>query len=328
MPSPAKQRDVELDAWVVAQRAPRAVLDATLPYALFNEEECGPSGVAEPVATILLTNRECPWRCVMCDLWKNTLTQSLEPGIIPSQIEVALKQLQPARTIKLYNSGSFFDRRAIPLADHAAIAHQVHQFERVIVECHPSLVGDDCLTFRDQLHGQLEVAMGLETADPETLQKLNKGITLDRFQRAASFLRENAIDLRVFILVQPPYMREDDSLFWAQRSLDFAFDCGATAATLIPTRGGNGAMEALAARGEFVPPHLSMLEDSVRYGLALRRGRVFADLWDLSKAEECPHCFAQRVEALRKVNLHQRQLEKQGCARHRTTVCRTDGAAL
>src|SRR5260370_26132042 len=43
--------------------------------------------------------------------------------------------------IKLYNSGSFFDRRAIPPADYPAIAQRVRRFERLIVECHPALMG-------------------------------------------------------------------------------------------------------------------------------------------------------------------------------------------
>jgi uncharacterized Fe-S cluster-containing MiaB family protein len=80
------------------------------------------SGAVVPVATIFLTNRECPWRCLMCDLWRNTLVDSVPAGAIPEQIEFALRQLPPARHIKLYNSGSFFDRRAIPPEDFPAIA--------------------------------------------------------------------------------------------------------------------------------------------------------------------------------------------------------------
>ena len=32
-----------------------------------------PTGGCVDVATLFLTNRECPFRCLMCDLWKNTL---------------------------------------------------------------------------------------------------------------------------------------------------------------------------------------------------------------------------------------------------------------
>jgi hypothetical protein len=59
-------------------------------------------------------------------------------------------------------------------------------------------------------------------------------------------------------------MRPEESLHWAQRSLDFAFDCGATAVTLIPTRGGNGAMESLAQSGEFTLPAISTVEQAAR----------------------------------------------------------------
>ena len=100
------------------------------------------------------------------------------------------------------------------------------------------LVSDACLRFRDCLLNQLEIAMGLETVHPEILDRLNKRMTLDQFSAAAEFLRSNAIDLRVFILVQPPFMPSAEALHWTERSLDFAFACGATVATLIPTRGG------------------------------------------------------------------------------------------
>ena len=92
--------------------------------------------------------------------------------------------------------------------------------------------------------------MGLETAHPEVLARLNKRMTLDQFSRAATFLRRNEIDLRVFILVQPPYMPAAEALQWAERSLDFAMEHGATAAVLIPTRAGNGVMDELILRGD------------------------------------------------------------------------------
>ena len=55
------------------------------------------SGIIEDTAIIFLTNRECPFHCLMCDLWKNTTDVSLPAGAIPEQIEWALKQLPEAR---------------------------------------------------------------------------------------------------------------------------------------------------------------------------------------------------------------------------------------
>lgn len=257
------------------------ILDPHRAWQFFVEDEISARGVVGPVSTVFLTNRRCPWQCVMCDLWKNTLSETVPVGAIPAQIEHALAHLPAARDIKLYNSGSFFDPHAIPPEDYGAIAAMVQPFERTIVECHPALIGDECLRFRNMLPGRFEIAMGLETVDPEVLPKLNKGMTLDLFARAARFLRNNDIDLRVFILLQPPFMAAADAVYWAERSLDFAFDCGATAATVIPTRGGD------------TPPSPEMLEASVRYGLALKRGRVFSDLWDMPQS-----CVRERLRAM------------------------------
>jgi hypothetical protein len=305
--------DLERDKWVLERRAGRETLDPLKPYLFFVEQELSASGDILPVATIFLTNRECPWRCVMCDLWRNTLTTAVPLGAIPSQIDFALSQQPAARVLKLYNSGSFFDARAIPVEDHPAIADRANNFGRLIVEIHPALVSDDCLRFRDRLKCRFEIAMGLETVHPDILPKLNKRMTLQQFSSAATFLRTHNIDLRVFVLVQPPFMQFEEAVLWAQRSIDFAFDCGAAAVTVIPTRGGNGAMEALAANGQFSAPRLETLEDSFSYGLSLKRGRVFADLWDAGKIPSCLACRTPRIARLRRMNLSQTDLSPVRC---------------
>jgi radical SAM enzyme (TIGR01210 family) len=325
------ERPKDRDRWIVARRPERNRVDSSRPVAFLIEKEPAESGEVQNVATIFLASRECPWRCLMCDLWKNTLVETVPRGAIPIQIDHALKELaasssekeysringrtaaasgaQPApafaKRIKLYNSGSFFDPRAIPGEDYQPIARRVQHFERVIVECHPALVGKSCLRFRDLLTGQLEVAMGLETAHPQILEKLNKRMTLDQFSRAAEFLGRHEIRLRTFVLLKPPFLTETEALDWAKRSIDFAFDCGAIVVSLIPTRSGNGALDELAKRDQFAPPRLVTLETALAYGLALGRGRVFADLWDVEKFSSCSACFAGRVERLQQMNLRQ-----------------------
>lgn len=316
MTFPAPVDDAALDRWIIERRPPRNSLDPLRPYLFFAEEECSRDGEVVAVNTLFLTNRECPWRCLMCDLWKNTLTDTVPPGAIPAQMDYALARLPAARHIKLYNSGSFFDPRAIPPEEFPAIAARVAGFERVIVESHPALAGTSCLRFRDMLTGRLEVAMGLETVHTEVLARLNKRMALDQFARAAEFLTSHGVDLRAFILVNPPYLRGPEALEWTRRSLDFAFECGASAASLIPTRAGNGALEILAQRGEFEPASIANLEAAMEYGLGLRRGRVFADVWDLRQFSTCQICYEARTTRLQRMNLEQRiavPIECQAC---------------
>ena len=301
------------DRWIIEHRPARTPVNPSQPHAFVIEQERSASGELVPIATVFLTNRECPWRCLMCDLWKQTLTESVPPGAIPNQIDYALSQLGTTagvpRQIKLYNSGSFFDPRAIPPEDYPAIAERVGTFERVIVECHPALVNERILKFRDRLGTQLEIAMGLETVHPEILPRLNKRMTTEQFAQASRFLRDHEIALRVFVLVKPPFLEESEACRWAGRSVDFAFDCGATVVSLIPTRLGNGALEALLASNEFSPPRLETFEAAVDYGIGLGRGRVFGDLWDLQLFSTCQACLPERRERLVRMN-HQQVVEQ------------------
>jgi len=288
------------------------------PYAFLVEPECSASGEVVDVATLFLTNRECPFRCLMCDLWKNTTLEPVPPGSVPRQIDYALARLPAARQIKLYNSGNFFDAKAIPTEDHAAIAERVRGFERVIVENHPKLCGPRMLAFRDAIApAEFEVALGLETVHPDVLPALNKGMTLDDFSRAAVFLRESAIDVRAFLLLRPPYLSEQEGVEWAIRSLDYAFAAGVQCCSVIPTRGGNGILEQLTDEGLFAPPSLASIEAVFDAGLAMRRGRVFMDLWDFEKFSSCPACRDRRRARLQQMNLTQQLLPPVECDRCR-----------
>jgi radical SAM enzyme (TIGR01210 family) len=292
-------------AWILEQRPTKLRPDPWKPHAFLVEPERTSSGAVEDMATLFLTNRECPFRCLMCDLWKYTTDERVPAGAIPTQIEYALSRLAPAPNIKLYNAGNFFDAQAIPPADHARIAELLSSFQTVIVECHPLLVGRRCLAFRNRLRSTLHVAMGLETVHPGVLPRLNKTLTAGDFARAAHFLVDNGIAVRAFILLRPPFLDESEGIVWAKRSLDFAFDAGVECCAVIPTRAGNGALERLADTGNFAPPRLESLEIVQEYGISLRRGRVFADLWDVEKFYRCSRCDSARVKRLSQMNLTQ-----------------------
>ena len=302
------------DRFVLARRGPRPAHDPWRHQGLLIEDERARDGRVVQVATIFLTGRECPWRCVMCDLWQHTLTVDTPPGALVRQLDDALHTLgrngASPQHVKLYNASNFFDPRAVPECDYDALAERLVAFDHVIVESHPSLIGTRVPRFLAALvHAAqggrvptFEIAMGLETSHPEALERLNKGFTVAQFAEAADRVRAHEAALRVFLLVGVPFVDARHQREWLARSVAFAFDCGATAVSLIPTRRGNGALDAL----EMTAPTLGDVEAALTLALRNAPGRVFADLWNLERFAGCAHCFAARRERLRMMNLDQR----------------------
>jgi radical SAM enzyme (TIGR01210 family) len=293
------------DRSIIDARGARNGVDPWTPYHFLNEPEHSAAGVVEDVSTIFLTNRECPFRCLMCDLWKNTTTSTVPLGAIPAQIDFALSRLPPAKHVKLYNSGNFFDAQAIPPADLTVIADGVRHFQTVIVENHPRLCDGRCGDFQDLLGTQLEIALGLETSHPPTLAKLNKQLTVKDFARACDLLLKSQIRIRAFILLKPPWTTEEQGIERAIESVRFAFDCGVNCCAVIPVRSGNGIMDQLGKDGVFAPPRLSSLEKVMRETLSWNRGRVFADLWDARQFADEPADADAQIGRLETMNLKQ-----------------------
>ena len=298
-------------------RPSRNTLDPDIPYHFLQEEEPDANGVLQKVNTIFLTGKECSFKCLMCDLWKNTLSGPTQPGAILRQIDHALKRLPAVDVIKLYNSSNFFDPKAIPPADYPGIIERLRSYKRVVVENHPKLCGESCLEFKDQLNGKLEIAMGLETIHPDVLPKLNKQLTPEDFKQAASFLRSNDIDVRAFILLNPPYLTDArENVEWVIRTVKFAFESGTQCCSIIATRSGNGIMETLAEQGLYTAPSLDTLEEVFETALLLKKGRVFVDTWEIGFLSNCPKCFQARKDRMELMNLHQQVYPRINCNCH------------
>ncbi|TWT59262.1 radical SAM protein [Allorhodopirellula solitaria] len=289
-----------------AQGEPRA-------YGVSVEHEPIGEHLTRPTLTLLLTARRCPVECVFCDLWRHNHAEPTPRGSIPQQIAAAIDSLSSpvsSWSIKLYNGGNFTDPQSIPPADWPAIAELCDPFERVIVENHATMCGDRLLRFHDLLRSKLEVAIGLETSDPNVLARQKKKMTLEDFAQAAEFLRGNDITLRCFVMLQLPYADPERCVGDAVRAVQHAADAGAGFVAIIPTRSDTVEMQQIVASGEFVPPRLRQLETALRESLAWGHAQrlhcvVTADTWDIETVRHCPDCQASRIANIEKMNLTQ-----------------------
>jgi archaeosine synthase beta-subunit len=293
------------DRRIRSLRPARPPVDPWIAHGSILEDERGPGGVVERSLTVFLAGAECPFTCSFCDLWRWTVDGPTPPGALPAQLARVLHALErpvPDR-LKLYNASNFFDRRAVPAVDVPAIAQLAHPFAAVTVESHANTIGPLTLEFARLIPGRLEVAVGLETIHPVAARHLNKRLDPAQFDRAAAFLAEHGIDLRVFVLVGAPFVEPEESVEWTVRTAEYAARRGATRIALIPVRGGNGELERLAALGRFVPPGLSQVEAALDRCLGLAPVLVAADLWDIDRLPACAECRPRRIERLRRLNL-------------------------
>jgi len=253
-------------------------------------------------ATIFLAGTECPFSCVYCDLWQETLDEATPLGSLPHQLGLALDEISQRSLIKLYNASNFFDPAAVPPADDAALVALLDGFERVTVECHPHFVGERCFSFADRLDGALEVAMGLETVHPDALPRLNKKMTLADFDACVATLRSRQIGVRAFVLLGCPFIAATEQLDWTLRSVDHAARIGVETISIIPVRGGNGALESLASEGVWSPVCLELVEEVLERALELTDAVVQVDLWDIDRLARCPACVDARRARLDTMN--------------------------
>lgn len=299
-----------------ARRRPQ--LDPFASPGHLRERERTPEGEAAGVLTLFLVGAECPFGCLFCDLWRGTIEEPTPVGAIPRQIELALAGLAGGlagvEVLKLYNASSFFDERAVPAADEAAIAALVAPFRRVVVECHPRLVGPRTLAFAARLRGRLEVAMGLETAHPAALRALRKGMTVAEYDRAAGLLARHGIDHRSFVLVGAPFVPPAERATWTQRSIAHAVGRGARVVSLLPLRRGGDRLEAAFAAGTLSPPRLSEVEEALEPWIEEKRSVVQVDAWDLERLGSCDHCAPARRARLVRLSLTGRSEPRSDCA--------------
>jgi radical SAM enzyme (TIGR01210 family) len=293
------------DRSIRALRGPKPDVDPWRAHGTLVEDERRPGGTVERALTIFLAGSECPFTCSFCDLWRYTIDGPTPPGALPRQIADALRSIDEphAERLKLYNASNFFDRHAVPASDVPDIAALANPFAGVTVESHANTIGALTLEFARQIPGRLEVAVGLETIHPVAAAHLNKRLDLARFDRAAGFLADNDIDLRVFVLLGAPYVPADESVEWTVRTAQYAAKSGASIISVIPVRAGNGEMERLAALGHFTAARLTQLEESLDRCIGSTPAVFTVDLWDVDRLSACPDCHAQRVDRLRRINV-------------------------
>lgn len=188
----------------------------------------------------ILPTKGCSWAssksggCSICGyIYDNpiepdyqTITDSLKT-ILQEKIEIDL-----AYSIKLFTSGSFLDKKELPLEIQKAILEEVSNYQNVkevVLESRPEYVTDQVL---ENIAGSIditkvEIAIGLESANNMILKNsINKGFFWEDFKKAALRVFEAGGKVKAYLLFKPPFVSEYDSIIDVFKSVEKLVEIG------------------------------------------------------------------------------------------------------
>jgi radical SAM enzyme (TIGR01210 family) len=256
--------------------APSSEAGASRYVNLWTEAEAiGPGRV--PAFVVILRTRGCYWAdlkgCTMCGYARDTLGRSATPAELARQLEGVLRAYRDQPYVKIYTSGSFLDDREVDPASRAAIVGAFSgRARRLLFETLPEFATSATLApLRERFSGDLEVALGLESTQPEILRRfVNKGSPPSDYFAAAERVRALGIRTKAYLLLKPPYLTEREAIEDAVRSVELAaprFDT--ISVNPVHIQGGT-VVEWLFQRHRYRPPWLWSLVEVLRRGAAVR----------------------------------------------------------
>jgi radical SAM enzyme (TIGR01210 family) len=300
----------------VARRPPTAPPGSAreLVNAWTEPEAIGTERVTAFVA--ILKTRGCYWAdlkgCSMCGYSRDTLGRSATPAELAAQLEELLRRYRGEPYVKLYTSGSFLDDREVDPESRLAIARAFDgKARRLLFETLPEFANASSLgPLRTAFGGEVEVAQGLESADPEVLGRfVNKGASPSEYLEASDRVRALGCRSKGYLLLKPPYLGEKESVADVVRSVRVARDhFDAISINPVHIQGGT-VVEWLYQRHRYRPPWLWSLVDAMRSGAADRgiaRLVTFPTAGGLPRGpHNCGTCDRAVLEALEEASLSQ-----------------------
>ncbi|MFQ5979803.1 MAG: archaeosine biosynthesis radical SAM protein RaSEA [Candidatus Heimdallarchaeota archaeon] len=220
---------------------------------------------------ILLPTQGCSWAlsehggCTICGYLEDTSKGAAIIHSTQMHFEQAISSipLPPPETIKIFNSGSFFDEKEIPIWLQREILTKIEEtlgIEHLIVETRPEFVNNEVLTAIKQLMPtkSVTVALGLETSNDMVRRDcINKGFTRIEIERAVKLISEYGLKAKAYILLKPPFLTEAEAISDCVSSALYAERIGVDEVSINPVNvQRNTLLEKLWKRKSYRPPWL------------------------------------------------------------------------
>lgn len=237
----------------------------------------------------------------------------IRPSDISMQFERAVERFEGVSLLKVYTSGSFLDENEIaPEVVEKVLRFAEDSGMRLLLEARPEFVTEEKLGAMLRIHEDIEVAIGLESANDRILRySINKGFTLRDYERAASVLNGMRIPLRTYVLLKPPYLTEAEAMEDAISTVRLASKRSETV-SLNPVNVQKGTLvEKLWRQWAYRPPWLWTVLEVLRKTASVDAD-VICDPTGGGKergAHNCGACDPQLLAAVRRYSQTQNQAE-------------------
>jgi archaeosine synthase beta-subunit len=258
--------------------------------------------------------------CTMCPIPNEAfygLNLKLTPEDFVQQFYAAFSDgpINSYQLISVYNSGNWFASREIPPLARQRIYQAVacSQAEGMMVESLPQFITPQLMEEARTYLGnkRLIVAIGLQSAN-DTVRNVcvNTTCSSQQFEYASRLLWRYGYTARVYLMVKPPFLTEQEAIDDAVASISYVAELGYEDVSLCPTRIAPYTVAAeLARRNLYTAPSLWTIVDILKNAHMICKIRVTClDLDGIDSRtvypRSCPSCTSTLLNFLRAYNTH------------------------
>lgn len=186
------------------------------PVSVWREQENLGGEAVEAGVAILRTSGCAHSRgggCTMCG-YNIESSEEVTAADISDQFRRASERLEGVRFLKVYTSGSFLDDREMPPEVRGDILGWCRdRGVGLLFESRAEFVTEEGLRSALDAHDDIEVAVGLESANDDVLRySINKGMTVADYDSAAEVVKRSGARLRSYVLLKPPFLTEAEAI--------------------------------------------------------------------------------------------------------------------
>jgi len=173
----------------------------------------------EKEATLILKSGNCSWRnCIFCGYGRIAGQKPTEENLTREFDNFFSSLAERVDTIKVFGSGSFLDEKQVPENMRRNFIARCAQrgIRNLLIESRPEHITEGKLSGFRSL--KLTVAIGLEAADDQILEKISKGFHTADYDKAVEEIRKAGANVRTYLLVNIPGEGEDT----LEKSVEYA----------------------------------------------------------------------------------------------------------